>query len=63
MELEQFLAERVRISGQHRRFYHFTDRKNLDSIRTRGLLSTRELRRLAAGNQERASEGGIEADT
>jgi len=46
MDLEQFLAERVRVSGQHRRFYHFTDRTNLDSIRGRGLLSTRELRRL-----------------
>lgn len=46
MDLEAFLANHVRSSTQHRRFYHFTDRKNLASIRNHGLLSARELRRL-----------------
>lgn len=46
MDLEAFLANHVRTSSQHRRFYHFTDRKNLGSIRAHGLLSARELKRL-----------------
>jgi hypothetical protein len=45
MELDEFLRT-VRASKQFNYFYHFTDKKNLDSIRARGLLSTRELRRL-----------------
>jgi len=44
MELNAFLAV-VRSSTQHQRFYHFTDKKNLDSIRKHGLLSTAELKR------------------
>jgi hypothetical protein len=46
MDLETFLVQHVRGSVQHRRFYHFTDRKNLESIRKHGLLCTSELRRL-----------------
>jgi hypothetical protein len=46
MDLETFLANHVRTSTQQRRFFHFTDRKNLASIRSHGLLSARELRRL-----------------
>ena len=45
MELDAFLTT-VRSSKQFNHFYHFTDKKNLDSIRARGLLCTRELRRL-----------------
>jgi ssDNA thymidine ADP-ribosyltransferase DarT-like protein len=45
MDLEHFLAAHVRSSTQHRRFYHFTDKKNLDLIRKHGILSTAELRR------------------
>lgn len=44
MDLDSFLKV-VRSSTQHQRFYHFTDRKNLASIRTHGLLSTAELKR------------------
>jgi len=46
MDLEQFLATRVRGSTQQRHFFHFSDRKNLPSIKKHGLLSTSELRRL-----------------
>ncbi len=45
MDLDHFLAEIVGKSTQHRKFYHFTDRKNLPLIRQHGLLSTGELRR------------------
>jgi hypothetical protein len=45
MDLDVFLT-RVRSSKQLNYFYHFTDKKNLDSIRARGLLCTSELRRL-----------------
>lgn len=45
MKLDEFLTT-VRSSKQFNHFYHFTDRKNLDSIRARGLLCTGELRRL-----------------
>src|SRR5690349_16201859 len=48
MDLEHFLATHVRGSTQHKRFYHFTDKKNLDSIRKQGLYCTRELRRIGA---------------
>lgn len=44
MDVEKFLAERVAKSTQQQKFYHFTDRKNLDSIRKHGLLCTHELR-------------------
>jgi len=58
MELELFLERHVRTSQQHRRFYHFTDRKNLDLIRSHGLLSARELRRLNLF--QRVATGGDE---
>jgi hypothetical protein len=45
MEIADFLTY-VAASTQHKRFYHFTDRRNLDSIRAHGLLCTAELRRL-----------------
>src|SRR6202051_2239412 len=45
MNLDAFLKT-VRASKQFNYFYHFTDKKNLDSIRARGLLSASELRRL-----------------
>ena len=45
MDLEHFLATHVRGSPQHKRFYHFTDKKNLESIRKHGLYCTGELRR------------------
>jgi hypothetical protein len=44
MKLDNFLSM-IRASNQFNHFYHFTDKKNLDSIRKRGLLSTSELRR------------------
>jgi hypothetical protein len=50
VELDHFLAETLAKSTQHRKFYHFTDRKNLPLIRQYGLLSTRELRRLGLFN-------------
>lgn len=45
MDLDHFLAEILAKSTQHQKFYHFTDRKNLPSVRQHGLLSTNELRR------------------
>src|SRR6266481_3725253 len=45
MDLDAFLTT-VRSSKQFNHFYHFTDKKNLGSIRERGLLCTSELRRL-----------------
>src|ERR1700737_5084815 len=45
MDLDAFLST-VRSSKQSNHFYHFTDRNNLDSIRERGVLCTRDLRRL-----------------
>jgi hypothetical protein len=44
MDLGTFL-QKVQASAQHKRFYHFTDKKNLDSIRKHGVLCTAELRR------------------
>jgi hypothetical protein len=44
MDLNAFLRM-VGASPQHQRFYHFTDKRNLDSIRKHGLLSTAELKR------------------
>lgn len=43
MEFADFLKT-VRASQLQSRFFHFTDKKNVDSIRTHGLLSTAELR-------------------
>ena len=45
MDLDVFL-KRVRASKQFDHFYHFTDKKNLPSIKASGLLCTSELRRL-----------------
>ncbi len=45
MDLATFLSKTLSNSTQHQCFYHFTDRKNLESIRTHGLLCTSELRR------------------
>lgn len=42
MDLDALIA-RVKASSQQRTFFHFTDRRNLDSIRKHGLLSTRQL--------------------
>ncbi|CAN7343614.1 DarT ssDNA thymidine ADP-ribosyltransferase family protein [Bradyrhizobium sp. LjRoot220] len=50
MDLDHFLTETVAKSVQHRKFYHFTDRKNLPLIRQHGLLSTKELKRLGLFN-------------
>jgi hypothetical protein len=44
MDLERFVAKIVSLSTHHKRFYHFTDRKNLPLIREHGLLSTSELK-------------------
>jgi len=44
MDLEKFVTKIVRLSTQHKRFYHFTDKKNLPLIREHGLLSTGELK-------------------
>lgn len=43
MDLDAFL-QIVRTSKQFNHFYHFTDRRNLDSIRSNGLLCTGALR-------------------
>jgi hypothetical protein len=45
MDLDQFI-KRVRASKQFDHLYHFTDKKNLPSIKERGLLCTSELRRI-----------------
>lgn len=42
MTLEKLLAL-VAQSTQHKQFYHFTDRSNLSSIKSHGLLSTAQL--------------------
>jgi hypothetical protein len=44
MDFDVFLRT-VRGSALQTRFFHFTDKKNLDLIRANGLLSTAELRR------------------
>jgi hypothetical protein len=58
MDLDAFLTT-VRSSKQFNHFYHFTDKKNLESIRARGLLCTGELRRL--GMFDYVVTGGDEA--
>jgi hypothetical protein len=45
MDLNDFV-KRVRASKQFDYFYHFTDKKNLPSIKESGLICTSELRRL-----------------
>ena len=44
MDLDHFVTKIVKLSTQHKRFYHFTDKKNLPLIREHGLLSTSGLR-------------------
>jgi hypothetical protein len=44
MDLQHFLSEVVEKSAQHKCFYHFTDRRNLPSIRQHGILATAALR-------------------
>ena len=44
MDLDQFVQNIVRRSCQQRVFFHFTDERNLPSIRQHGLLSTQHLR-------------------
>jgi hypothetical protein len=44
MDIDKFL-EMVRASKQHNYFYHFTDKRNLSSIRSTGILCTKELRK------------------
>ena len=44
MDLDHFLTETVAKSTQQRRFYHFTDRKNLPLIRQHGLIATSGLK-------------------
>jgi hypothetical protein len=55
MDLNAFLGT-VRASTLFNYFYHFTDKKNLASVRARGLLCTKELRRL--GIFEKVAPGG-----
>jgi len=43
MEVDEFINTVIASSKQHKNFYHFTDWRNLPSIRQHGLLSTREL--------------------
>ena len=38
------LVAYIKNSGQHQHLYHFTDRANLSSIETRGLLSKKQMR-------------------
>jgi hypothetical protein len=56
MDLDHFVTKIVKLSTQHRRFYHFTDKKNLPLIREHGLLSTSELR--SRGLYESVVTGG-----
>lgn len=44
MDLDQFVQNVVRRSCQQRVFFHFTDERNLPSIRQHGLRSTQHLR-------------------
>ena len=55
MDLDVFLTK-VRASALFNYFYHFTDKNNLNSVRERGLLCTKELRRL--GIFKRVVPGG-----
>jgi hypothetical protein len=58
MDFDTFL-KRVAASQLQTCFYHFTDKRNLDSIRKHGLLSTSELKRLNIFNG--VHPGGDEA--
>jgi hypothetical protein len=55
MDLDEFLKNHVLYSPQHRCFYHFTDRRNLPSIREHGMLS---MQRLRAANIQVPAPGG-----
>ena len=46
MDLDYFIDNVVKRSTQQRAFIHFIDRRNLPSIRQRGLLSTQKLREM-----------------
>lgn len=56
MDLDRFLTKIVKLSTQHRRFYHFTDKRNLPLIKQHGLLSTSQLK--ARGLYEEVITGG-----
>ena len=56
MDLDHFVTKIVKLSTQHRRFYHFTDKKNLPLIREHGLLCTSELK--SRGLYESVVTGG-----
>lgn len=43
MDVQRFLDEVVRASSRNRHFYHFTDSRNVPSIRATGIHSTRAL--------------------
>lgn len=45
MDVDVFLNQHVLRSPQQRVFFHFTDMRNLPSIRQHGLLSTQELKK------------------
>lgn len=45
MEIDRFFSEHLNRSELHKCFYHFTDSRNLESIRRHGLLSMRECKR------------------
>ncbi len=70
MDLDQFISGHVNASPQQRCFFHFTDARNLVSIKEHGLMSTRELKRrkivipACGGNQwslERDEASGMDA--
>lgn len=46
MDLDEFIGGIVKRSPQQQAFIHFTDKRNVPSIRQHGLLSTRQLRKM-----------------
>ncbi|MGY3652534.1 hypothetical protein ACVWW2_007825 [Bradyrhizobium sp. LM4.3] len=56
MDLDRFLTQVLGKSSQHQKFYHFTDRCNLPSIRQNGLLATAQLR--SKGMFDKIKTGG-----
>jgi hypothetical protein len=64
MDLDHFLNQVVRPSGQHKHLYHFTDIGNLNSIRSHGLLSTSSLRdrKLISGVITGGDENSLQSD-
>src|SRR4051794_21194092 len=61
MTIVQLIAL-IRSSTQHRTFYHFTDSRNVPSIRKHGLLSMRKIRALGLGVAPGGNEWSLEAD-